>query len=119
MSTSESAQKPRAFDFVASLDIAQATLEKYKADWPKWFKRIDHTPIPNDLCCRMAEAYCNSHAQLAAQNAALVEAAEHAREVLSTLYAKYGLQIGPYSSQAQQCNVELGAALAAYRERTK
>lgn len=42
---------------------------------------------------------------------ALVAAAEHAREVLSTLYAKYGTAIGPYSSQAQLCNVELGAAL--------
>lgn len=50
-------EKPLAFDFIASLDIATAVLEKYKADWPKWFKRIDGTPIPNDLCCRMAEAY--------------------------------------------------------------
>jgi hypothetical protein len=45
----------------------------------------------------------------------LVEAAEHAREVLSTIYAKYGTKIGPYSSQAQQANVELGAALSAHK----
>lgn len=54
---------------------------------------------------------CNSHDSL-------VAAAEHAREVLSTLYAKYGNAIGPYSSQAQQCNVELGAALKAAKGET-
>src|SRR5688572_14900178 len=49
---------------------------------------------------------------LRASHERLREAAEHAREVLSTIYAKYGTKIGPYSSQAQQANVELGAALA-------
>jgi hypothetical protein len=43
----------------------------------------------------------------------LLEAAKEAAEVLSTIYAKYGLKIGPYSSQAQKANVALGRALAA------
>jgi aldehyde:ferredoxin oxidoreductase len=48
---------------------------------------------------------------------ALAEAAQFAAEVLSELYAKYSVKIGPFASQAQMANVRLGAALRALAAR--
>lgn len=50
---------------------------------------------------------------VAPEVAELVAAAERARDVLAELYAKYQTKIGPFASQAQLANVELGAALKA------
>jgi hypothetical protein len=44
-------------DYLSSLDIAQNVLEKYQRDQPKWWKRMDGTPILNDVAVRMAFAY--------------------------------------------------------------
>lgn len=42
----------------------------------------------------------------------LLDAAQHAADVLAELYAKYQTKIGPFASQAQKANVMLGSAIA-------
>ncbi len=44
-------------DFVGSLKIAEAVFAQYRIDQPKWWKRMDGTPILNDVAVRMAEAF--------------------------------------------------------------
>lgn len=44
-------------DFVKALEIAKGVLEQYRQDQPKWWKRMDGTPILNDVAVRMAEAF--------------------------------------------------------------
>jgi len=44
-------------DFVKALRIAKGVLEQYKIDQPKWWKRMDGTPILNDVAVRMAQAF--------------------------------------------------------------
>jgi hypothetical protein len=44
-------------DFVESLKIAESVFEKYRNDQPKWWRRMDGTPILNDVAVRMAEAF--------------------------------------------------------------
>jgi hypothetical protein len=46
-------------DFVTALQIATSVLEKYKADRPKRWRRLDGTPILNDLAVRFAEIMTN------------------------------------------------------------
>lgn len=45
-------------NFVEALKVAEAVFETYKYDQPKWWKRMDGTPILNDVAVRMAEAFC-------------------------------------------------------------
>lgn len=44
-------------DFVDALKIAQDVMDQYKCDHPKWWKRMDGTPILNDLPVRMASEF--------------------------------------------------------------
>jgi hypothetical protein len=46
-------------DFTTALGIAQAGFDKWKtkAHNARWFRRIDGTPISNDLCVNIAEAF--------------------------------------------------------------
>ena len=44
-------------DFVKALKIAEGVFEKYRTDQPKWWRRMDGTPILNDVAVRMAEAF--------------------------------------------------------------
>lgn len=46
-----------ASKFVQSLKTAQAVFERYKEEQPKWWKRMDGTPILNDVAVRMAQAF--------------------------------------------------------------
>lgn len=44
-------------NFVEALKIAEGVFEQYRKDQPKWWKRMDGTPILNDVAVRMAEAF--------------------------------------------------------------
>lgn len=44
-------------DFVESMEIARGVLAQYKLDHLKWWRRMDGTPILNDLAVRMAIAF--------------------------------------------------------------
>lgn len=46
-----------ALNFVDALKIAESVFEQYHKDQPKWWKRMDGTPILNDVAVRMAEAF--------------------------------------------------------------
>ncbi|AOJ10372.1 hypothetical protein WS71_24500 [Burkholderia mayonis] len=43
--------------FIDALKIADDVFEQYRQDQPKWWRRMDGTPILNDVAVRMAEAY--------------------------------------------------------------
>lgn len=45
--------------FVEALAIAEGVLARYKQDQPKWWKRMDGTPIVNDIAVRMAQAFAD------------------------------------------------------------
>lgn len=47
----------RPLDFVRALKIAEGVFEQYGKDQPKWWRRMDGTPILNDVAVRMAEAF--------------------------------------------------------------
>lgn len=47
----------RKLDFVAAIKIAEGVMGKYREEQPKWWKRMDGTPIINDLPTRMAVAF--------------------------------------------------------------
>lgn len=49
-------------NFVEALRIAQSVLDQYKRDQPKWWRRMDGTPILNDVAVRMAEAFVRADA---------------------------------------------------------
>ena len=51
-----------AFGYVAALKIALGVMDQYKAEQPKWWKRMDGTPILNDLPVRMAVAFSEASA---------------------------------------------------------
>ena len=56
------AQEPVAqMTFFRAMGLAERGFENWKAKEhnAKWFKRIDGTPIPNDLLVNIAEAFCN------------------------------------------------------------
>ena len=44
-------------DFVSALHIAELVFAQYKVDQFKWWKRMDGTPIFNDISVRMANAF--------------------------------------------------------------
>lgn len=46
-----------SLNFVDVLKIAEGVFEQYRKDQPKWWKRMDGTPILNDVAVRMAEAF--------------------------------------------------------------
>lgn len=46
-------------NFHEALKISEGVLNQYKIDHPKWWRRMDGTPILNDLAVRMAEAFSN------------------------------------------------------------
>lgn len=46
-----------ALDFVAALKIAEGVFEQYRQDQLRWWKKMDGTPILNDVAVRMAEAF--------------------------------------------------------------
>lgn len=51
-------------DFVRALKLVELGFEQWKDKPPnaKWFKRIDGTPIPNDLCVCIAETLATVNA---------------------------------------------------------
>ena len=50
-------------DFVIALKIAERVFEQYSKDQPKWWKRMDGTPILNDVAVRMAQAFVKRQAE--------------------------------------------------------
>jgi hypothetical protein len=44
-------------DLVTCLALAQEVFEQYKIDHPKWWKRMDGTPILNDVAVLMAQKF--------------------------------------------------------------
>ena len=44
-------------DFVTCLRLAQEVFEQYKIKHPKWWKRMDGTPIFNDVAVLMAQKF--------------------------------------------------------------
>ena len=47
-------------NFIEALKVAETVMAKYLNDYPKWWKRMDGTPILNDLPVRMAEAFAEN-----------------------------------------------------------
>jgi hypothetical protein len=46
-------------DFVICLKLAEEAFEQYKEAHPKWWRRMDGTPILNDVAVLMAEKFNN------------------------------------------------------------
>jgi hypothetical protein len=46
-------------DFVICLKLAEEVFEQYKEAHPKWWRRMDGTPILNDVAVLMAEKFNN------------------------------------------------------------
>jgi hypothetical protein len=46
-------------DFVTCLKLAEEVFEQYKDAHPKWWRRMDGTPILNDVSVLMAEKFNN------------------------------------------------------------
>lgn len=44
-------------DFTKALGVTTGVFEQYRIDHPKWWKRMDGTPILNDVAVRMAAAF--------------------------------------------------------------
>lgn len=53
--------------FVEALKLAESVMEQYRLDQPKWWKRMDGTPILNDVSVRMAEAFLKETERLRAE----------------------------------------------------
>lgn len=49
--------KYNALDFVHALKVSQSVMDTYRVEQNRWWRKIDGTPIPNDLAVRMATAY--------------------------------------------------------------
>lgn len=47
-------------NFVEALQVSDSVFEQYKKDYPQWWKRMDGTPILNDVSVRMAVAFVNA-----------------------------------------------------------
>ena len=47
----------KPLDFVSALAIADRALGTLKSDYPRWWRRIDDTPLPNDIAVRIAVAF--------------------------------------------------------------
>lgn len=52
-----SSEAVTSYDFHRALGVANGVMEQYKLDQPKWWKRMDGTPILNDLPVIMALAF--------------------------------------------------------------
>lgn len=46
-------------DYVEALRIADAIFETYRTDWPSYWRKLEGTPIRNDLAVRIAQAFAN------------------------------------------------------------
>lgn len=54
----ESLRDPiRVMNIIDAMKVAESVFEQYKLDHPKWWKRMDGTPILNDIIVRMAKAF--------------------------------------------------------------
>jgi hypothetical protein len=53
----ENGPEKQSIDYCAYLAVAEQVFQQYKQDQPKWWKRMDGTPILNDIAVRMAEAF--------------------------------------------------------------
>jgi len=53
-------------DFIQALKIAQDVFEQYHIDQPKMWKRMDGTPILNDVGVRMAMAFLEAQREMPA-----------------------------------------------------
>jgi hypothetical protein len=54
----DSAAAPAArLDFTSALAVATQVFEQYRVEQSKWWKRMDGTPILNDIAVRMARAF--------------------------------------------------------------
>ena len=42
---------------IDAMKIAEGVFDQYRKDQPKWWKRMDGTPILNDITVRMAQAF--------------------------------------------------------------
>ena len=49
-------------DILAAMKVADDVMNAYKRDYPKWWKRMDGTPILNDLPVRFAQAFVDLEA---------------------------------------------------------
>jgi hypothetical protein len=49
--------KTESLDFIVALKIAEGVFEQYRKDWPSYWRKMDGTPILNDVAVRMAEAF--------------------------------------------------------------
>lgn len=47
----------RPYDFMEALAVVETVFEEYAKDHPAWMKRLDGTPIVNDLAVRLAETF--------------------------------------------------------------
>ena len=68
-------------NFMQAMDIVEEGFRIWrgKEHNAKWWKRIDGTPIPNDLAVNIAEAMCRS-------SAARIEALEAALQIIAADY---------------------------------
>ena len=48
-------------NFIEALKVAETVMEHYRSDYPQWWKRMDGTPILNDLPVRMAQAFSENN----------------------------------------------------------
>lgn len=65
--------------FVEALKLAESVMEQYRLDKPKWWKRMDGTPILNDVSVRMAEAFLKEIERLRAEVERLTAERDDAR----------------------------------------
>jgi len=97
-------------------EVAQQVFEEYKKDQYKWWKRMDGTPILNDITVRMAEAYFNRFYSLLRQDEEKLRlAAQSALQLLdlSLAHVSHG---GPTRADAEKVAGHLRAALAQRKE---
>lgn len=72
-------------DFISAMKIATGVFDQYKVDQLKWWKRMDGTPILNDVAVRMAEAFrdaIESSPLLPQQGREQTDSLDHGKTVL-------------------------------------
>lgn len=50
-------------NFIEALKVADSVFDAYKQEHPRWWARMDGTPILNDLACKFAEALVSATEQ--------------------------------------------------------
>jgi hypothetical protein len=75
------------FGWVNAIAVADGVFEQYKRDHPKWWKRMDGTPILNDIAVRMAQAFLE-----ATQSPTATKVCEHPSGVRGAYCNKCGEQ---------------------------